>query len=389
MKGSLKKRGKNWYIIVDTKDETGKRKQKWINTKCEKKSDAEKVLREILTKIDNNCFVTPQKITFSDFLLDWLYNVIKNNVEETTWESYALVVLKHVVPYFKMQTKDISLQELQPIHLQKYYEFKHKKDKSTGEKGLSANTLRKHHANIKSALDYAVRMNLIPFNPADRIHLPKKEKFHASYYTVEQLERLFEICQGTPIESAVYIASHYGLRRGEVLGVKWDAIDFEEGTISIKETRVKCGNNIITKKPKTESSFRTLPLINNIEVYLKALRKKQKANKLLFGKDYNDEGYVCCWDDGSPLKTEYLNHKFKEILEKNDMPPIRFHDLRHSTASYLLKHGMSLKNIQIWLGHSDYGTTANIYSHVDMDMKQSTAQKINDLFSKGQIVKGC
>ncbi|MNB82484.1 Transposase [compost metagenome] len=382
MKGSLQKRNKLWYIIVETKDESGKRKQKWINTKCEKKSDAEKFLRETLTKMDNNSFVLPQrKLTFTDFMLDWLHNVIKSKVEETTWEGYEMVVTKHIVPYFKSKN-DLLLQELQPLHLQKYYEFKHQGDQETDKKGLSAKTLRRHHANIKSALDFAVRMNLIPFNPADRIVLPKQEKYNASYYTVEQLEKLFEVCLGTPIESAVYIAAHYGLRRSEVLGLKWDCIDFEEKTISIKEVRVKIGKKVVVKKPKSESSQRTLPLMEKIEDYFKLLKKQRKQNKLRYGEDYVNSGLVCCWPDGSPMKSEYLNHKFKDILAKNELPHIRFHDLRHSTASYLIKHGVSLKEIQVWLGHSTIALTADTYSHLDMETKKDTAQRINGLFSK-------
>ncbi|MEK4209281.1 MULTISPECIES: tyrosine-type recombinase/integrase [Paenibacillus] len=382
MKGSLRKRNKYWYIIVEMKDESGKRKPKWINTKCEKKSDAEKFLRETLTKMDNNSFVLPQrKLKFTEFMLDWLHNVIKSEVEETTWEGYEMIVTKHIIPYFKSKN-DLLLQELQPMHLQKYYETKYQDDSSTGKKGLSAKTLRRHHANIRSALKFGVRMNLIPFNPADRIVLPKQEKFDASYYTVEQLEKLFEVCLGTPIESAVYLAAHYGLRRSEVLGLKWDCINFEEKTISIKEVRVKYGKEVVVKKPKSESSQRILPLMEKLEDYLLHLKKQRKKNKLLYGKDYIDSGLVCCWPDGSPMKTEYLNHKFKAILAKNGLPHIRFHDLRHSTASYLIKNGVSLKEIQVWLGHSTISITANTYTHIDMETKKDTAQKINDIFSK-------
>ncbi|ASA23355.1 tyrosine-type recombinase/integrase [Paenibacillus donghaensis] len=285
-----------------------------------------------------------------------------------------MVVTKHIIPYFKSKN-NILLQELQPMHLQKYYETKCQDDQTTGKKGLSAKTLRRHHANIRSALNFAVRMNLIPFNPADRNVLPKQEKYNASYYTVEQLEK-------PPIESAVYLVAHYGLRRSEVLGLKWDCINFEEKTISIKEVRVKYGKTVVVKKPKSESSQRILPLMEKLEDYLLHLKKQRKKNKQLYGKDYVDSGLVCCWPDGSPMKTEYLNHKFKDILAKNGLPHIRFHDLRHSTASYLIKHGVSLKEIQVWLGHSTIGITANTYTHIDMETKKDTAQKINDLFSK-------
>lgn len=186
-------------------------------------------------------------------------------------------------------------------------------------------------------------------------------------------------------ESAVYIAAHYGLRRSEVLGLKWDCINFEEKTISIKEVRVKYGKEVVVKKPKSESSQRTLPLMEKIEDYLKLLKKQRKKNKLLYGKDYIDSGLVCCWPDGNPMKTEYLNHKFKDILAKNGLPHIRFHDLRHSTASYLVKHGVSLKEVQVWLGHSTLNITANTYTHIDMDTKKDTAQKINALFSSSSM----
>jgi integrase len=381
MSGSLQKKGKYYYAVVYLNDESGERKAKWISTKCQKKGDAEKFLRKILSSIDDNTFVMPKKVTFSVFIIYWLNNVIKNEVEQTTWESYELVVGKHIVPYFKGQLNDISLQDLQPLHLQKYYQDKFKGNESTAVKGLSAITLSKHHANIKKALDYAVRMKLISFNPADRIQLPKKDKYHANYYTVEQLEKLFEVCLGTPIESAVYIAAHYGLRRGEVLGLKWDAINFKEQTITIRETIVKFGKNAITKKPKSESSLRTLPLMNNIGEYLKSLKNNQKKNKLQFGKDYNDEGFVCCWSDGSQIKTDYLNHTFKKILEKNNLSHIRFHDLRHSAASYLIKHGVDLKNVQAWLGHADFSTTANTYAHIDDESKKNTANTINNIFN--------
>lgn len=378
MRGSLKKQGKVWYAIVYVTDENGQKKQKWISTGCEKKPEAEKELTKIVNKINNNQFVDVDKMTFADFMKNWLNNVVIHNVESTTWDSYKLVIEKHVIPYF-LTNGNIRLQKLQPIHIQKYYDYKLKEGRSDGKGGLSPNTILKHHANIKSALDYAVRMNLIPFNPDDKTVLPKKNKFTGKFYSAEQMEKLFEVVEGTTIESAVIITGHYGLRRGEILGLKWDAINFKENTITISQTRTRFTKEI-KKKPKTESSFRTLPLIPKIKTYLKQLRKKQFANKQDFGEEYCDTNYICCWEDGRPIEITFLNHKFSEILENNNLPHIRFHDLRHSTASYLLKLGLSMKEIQVWLGHADMSTTSNIYSHVDLEMKQNTALKINNLF---------
>ncbi|WP_055667911.1 tyrosine-type recombinase/integrase [Desnuesiella massiliensis] len=381
MQGTLRKRGQKWYVIVDLKGSDGKRKQKWINTKCEKKTDAEKALRAILTEIDKNTFIDTKKIYFIDFIKDWLDNVIINKVERTTWDSYEININRHIIPFFKANYKDLLLKDVQPIHLQKYYNSKYKGNNFKKD-GLSANSLTKHHANIKSAFDYALRNNLISYNPADRVELPKKEKFSTTYYTVEQIEKLLEACKGTDIEAAVFITARYGLRRGEICGLKWAAINFDEGTLTIQETRVRIGKETIVKKPKSESSLRTLPLIPEVEDYLKKLQEEQEKNKKALGDNYNDLGYVCCWDDGTPLRTDFLNHKFSKILKNNNFPHIRFHDLRHSTASYLIKNGVDLKNIQSWLGHADFSTTADIYSHIDMDMKQKTAKKINDIFSK-------
>lgn len=380
MEGSLQKKGKYYYLVISEKGEDGKRKTEWINTKCEKKPEAEKVKRHILNQKENNTYVDMKDITFLDFFKDWLDNYAKHNCEETTYQGYRLIFEKHIYPYFK--DKNILLQKLQPIDIQKYYDYKVKEGRSDGSGGLSPNTVIKHHANIHKVLDYAVNMQLVVRNVADAVIIPKKEKFIGKYYTAEQIEKLFAYTKSTPIESAVYFTCNYGFRRGGILGLKWDAISFEEKTITISETRVRYVNGTITKTPKNNSSYRTLPLIDNVADYLKQLKRKQAENRLLCGEEYDKGGYVCCWDDGSPLDPAYLSHKFREIVGDSNLPKIRFHDLRHSTASYLLKLGISMKEISVWLGHSDISTTMNIYSHVDIEMKKNTADKINDLFAK-------
>lgn len=379
MEGSLQKKGKYYYVVISNKGEDGKRKTEWINTKCEKKPDAEKVKRHILNQKENNTYVTMKDITFLDFFKDWLDNYAQQNCEVTTYSGYKLIFEKHIYPYFK--DKNVLLQKLQPLDIQKYYDYKLKEGRSDGKGGLSPNTVIKHHANIHKVLDYAVKMQLIVRNVSEAVNVPKKNKFVGKFYTAEQIEKLIECTKNTPIEAVIYITSHYGLRRGEILGLKWDAINFDEGTITISETRVRYDKSTITKRPKNDSSLRTLPLIDSVSKYLKQLKKKQSENKLLFGEEYDNSGYVCCWDDGSPLDTAYISHKFSEIINDNKLPKIRFHDIRHSTASYLLKLGISMKEISVWLGHSDISTTMNIYSHIDIEMKKNTAKKINDLFA--------
>ena len=171
---------------------------------------------------------------------------------------------------------------------------------------------------------------------------------------------------------------NYGLRRGEVLGLRWQDIDFESKSIFICNTRIRV-KEVIEKQPKSEASLRTLPLIPHIERYLLRLREQQNEDKLLMGKCYTDCDYVCRKRDGTPTNMDSCNGVFKRILRKNNLQDIRLHDLRHCTASFLLKNGASMKEIQIWLGHSDISTTMNIYTHVDYEMKKTTANLMNDM----------
>lgn len=379
MNGSLQKKGNIYYAVIGEKDANGKWKYKWINTKKEKRGEAAKILRDILTQKENDTYINPSKVLFSDFLIDWFDNTEKNQIEITTQDGYTTNIKTHIAPYFK--EKGIKLQELKAIHLQKYFDEKYKSGRVDGKGGLSANFLKKHYSNIKRALDYAVRMEMISTNPIKNVTLPKLEKYTAQYYSVEKLETLLEITKKTNIEAAVFLTVHYGFRRGEALGLRWKDIDFKEGTLMVCNTRTRVCKDV-EKKPKSESSLRTLPLISNVAEYLKALKVKQLEDKLLFGNKYNKNDYVCKYRDGKPVNITTLNHTFKRIITNNNLPPIRFHDLRHSTASYLLKLGLSLKEIQVWLGHSDISVTANIYSHIDIEMKKNAAQKINDLFAK-------
>lgn len=229
-------------------------------------------------------------------------------------------------------------------------------------------------------MDYAVKCKVISINPILNVELPKVNKYIANYYSVEQLEKLLEISQNTIIESAVFLAVHYGLRRGEILGMRYSDIDFSEKTITIRNTRTGVYTNV-EKQPKSIASIRTLPLIPRVEEYLIKLKKRQREEAKLFGREYNKNDYICKTADGIPLSINSLSSMFKRLLERNNMPHIRFHDIRHSVASFLLKNGVSLKEIQLWCGHSDISVTAMFYTHVDFEMKKNTGDKINEIFN--------
>lgn len=369
--GHLRKRGKYWYLVYyDGVGTNGKKKYKWVNTKCEKKPEAEKVKRKILTQIDNGTYVEPNNIMFGAYIKEWIEE-IKDSIAETTYEDYKGRIDKYIEPYFRKRL----IQKLKPKDIRDYYKWLRK------EHNLSINTIHRHHANIHKCLDYAWREDgIVQYNVSDAVELPQKEKYQAKFYDGKLIKKLLETVKGTYVESAVTITIGLGLRRGEILGLKWEHINFDLQEVYIESTRVR-NKKEHTKAPKTESSRRTLKLPEYLVKYLKHLQLEQKKNKEWKYKDsYNDSGYVCCKEDGSPISINYINEAFTKVLAKNNLPHIRFHDLRHSNATYLLKNGVTIKELQEWLGHSSIVTTGDIYAHVDSEQKKEIARKSNTMF---------
>lgn len=314
------------------------------------------------------------QIFFTDFLLEWL-EMMKNCVEITTYAGYADCIKNRIIPYFKQ--KKIILKDLTPKHIQDYYQHE------LNEKGLSSSTVIHRHANIRKALQYALKIGLIDYNPADRIERPKKRQYVGSIYDASELDSLFAVVKGERIELAVILGSFYGLRRSEIVGLKWTAIDFEKKTLTIKHTvtEVTMDGKVITiakDRTKTKSSYRTLPLVAPFEELLNRLKAEQELNQKVCGKAYCKDylDYICVNEIGERIKPNYITQHFALVLKNNGLKKIRFHDLRHSCASLLYANGVSLKEIQEWLGHSDISTTSNIYTHLDFSSKVASANAI-------------
>ncbi len=192
---------------------------------------------------------------------------------------------------------------------------------------------------------------------------------------------LVNAVKDTELETPILLALAYGLRRSEIIGIKWDAIDFKQKTITIKHTVTGAGKNLIcADKTKNASSYRTLPLLEGVEKYLLELQEHNKEMRKLFGNAYNKNDYVCTWNDGRLVLPDHLSSKFKTIIKEVELPNIRFHDLRHTVASLLLADGYSLKEISELLGHCSIGITANIYGHLQykakIDMGKSMESKL-------------
>lgn len=264
------------------------------------------------------------------------------------------------------------LRELKATDIQAFYMEQLKR--------VKANSVIHYHANIHKALKYAVKIEMIDTNPADRIERPKKDRFVGSFYDSKEVQELFEAAKGTKLEIPIFLGAFYGLRRSEALGLKWSAIDFDNDTITIQHTVTMCNLDgkhvqIAQDTTKTKSSMRTLPLVPVFKAKLEKLREDQKEYMRVCGKCYDKRylDYICVDEMGTLISPHYLTSAFPKLLEKNRLRKIRYHDLRHSCASLLLANGVPMKQIQEWLGHSDFSTTANVYAHLDYNSKLSSA----------------
>lgn len=385
---SLQTKKDYYYAVLNYKDkETGKFKTKWLSTKLKVKGNlrkaermAEDFRRDFEKSLNANTFVTSSAshILFSNYMKEWL-DTIKHNVEENTFAGYSLMINNKIIPFF--ESLSITLAELKPVYIQSFYN-------SLYDTGSKASNVLHYHTLIKQALKYAVNMELIAANPADKVKRPKKEQFIGAFYSKEEVEKLFEVSKNDPLEVPILVSAYYGLRKSELLGLTWDAIDFNNKVITIKRTVLEVYLNgkreIITKeRTKNKSSYRTLPLVPVIENTLLKLKSEQEENKKLYKSNYSNkwDNFVFVTPLGEILKPGYLTQHFNILQEKHNLRHIRWHDLRHTSASLLLANGGSIKEIQEWLGHSSYSTTANIYAHLESDRKINCANIMNTVLS--------
>ncbi len=370
--GHLQEKKGFFYMVLSYPDVSGKRKTKWIPTGLPVKGNkkkAEKLLMETRRSFEPECKPVEDDMLFSDFMLQWL-EIVKPTIAITTYSSYSNMVKSVIAPYFR--ERGITLNQLRPTDIQTFYMEQLKR--------VKPNSVIHYHANIHKALKYAVKIDLLNSNPADKVERPKKNPFVGSFYDSDEMAKLFDAAKGSRIEIPILLSAFYGLRRSEVLGLKWSAIDFQNNTITIKHTVTSCNLNgkhvqIAQDTTKTKSSRRTLPLVPVFREKLLEVKAYQEECRRLCGKCYNKQylGYICVDEMGDLISPHYLTSAFPKLLEKNGLRRIRFHDLRHSCASLLLANGAQMKDIQEWLGHSDFSTTANIYAHRDYSAKLSSA----------------
>ena len=315
---------------------------------------------------------------FADYLEKYLPIVRKRGIEETTYSSYAGNIKNPIGPHFR--NKKITLNKLTSKDIQDFYDIQLER--------VTANTVIHYHAIIRLALCYARKMGYIKENPIEEVEKPEKNRFVGSFYQSSELNQIIELTRDTKLEFAIIFGGFYGLRRSEIVGLRWSAIDFENNVFYVNHTvttpRVDGKKKIIAKdRAKTKSSIRALPLDESVKARLIEHKRKQEMYRKKFKRSYSKEwlDYIMVDELGGLILPDYITSAFSDFLKANGLRHIRFHDLRHTCASLLLnkgkQNGVTLKDIQVWLGHSDFSTTANIYSHLDANSKISSLDTLS------------
>lgn len=380
MTGSLQIKNENYYAVLNFRDKSGKRVQKWFNLNMPVKGNkrrAEVALTELLAQYQGYEAIEPMMLLLSQHIAQWL-EANRPNIAVTTYDQYCNILNNHIRPYF--DPRGITVSKLTAGDLEDYYAFK-----IAG--GLSPNSVIKHHAVIRTALQWAVKHRYIRENVADFAEKPSHVRYHgAEPYSIQEIAALLQATADEPIAVPIFLASFYGLRRSEVLGLRWSSIDFQNGVFSISTTvvREKHGDQIVAvvrdQTTKTESSMRTLPLCPYTYQYFSNLRQYQLYQQELCGNCYDTRytDFLCVDQMGTLLQPDYITQKFQQILAKYGLRRIRFHDLRHSCATIMLYLGYTLKDIQTWLGHSNYNFTADTYIHSGAGVHEQMAERLSE-----------
>ena len=366
MRGSITKKHGSYYVRVELgpdPENPDKRKQKWIKVDGGKKA-AETLLTETLKQLNDGQYVEPVDMTLGEYLTDWLTKV---QVRPSTLDTYKWAVEKQIIP----SIGKIELHKVRPIDIENHNAKILKKD-------ISPTSARYQFRVLSIALKKAMRLKLISLNPCDAVDPPKKAKFKASILSPKQLQVLLKDSSDTDYYLPILLATTCGLRRGEACGLCWTDVDLDKGIMSVRNSLGYKDRKPILMPTKTDNSERTIKIPKMVIEILKKSKKIYLANKLAFGEAYDKRDFIWCWENGTPRNPDWLTHQFKEILDKSSLPMVRFHDLRHSHASYLIQEGVPIKTISDQLGHSSTSFTQDIYGHMMPPMQQKAAD-VTDL----------
>lgn len=305
--------------------------------------------------------------TTAEYFDYWLENYCKPRLARNTYNGYSVNVRKHILP----KIGEIKLTELEPRHIQQMYS-------ELSKEGLTGTSVVYVHATLRKALNSAIKQGMLQYNVTNYIEPPRKSDFKGAVLTAEQVHTLLFHCRYTEVYLPVLLAISLGLRRGEVLGLKWSDIDFENHTLEIQRTGTYFKGEFYLSSPKTKTSNRTL-LVNDMcySALLEEMNRQKEQSKTR--TNYNPNSLVVLRFNGELLTSTVLNKQFKRALKRGKLPDVRFHDLRHTNATLLLKKQVPAKIVSNMLGHSSIGITLDTYSHVMVEMQDLAKNAMDDI----------
>ncbi|GAA0313545.1 tyrosine-type recombinase/integrase [Bacillus carboniphilus] len=369
MKGHIRKRGNKYAIVVDMgRDNNGKRKQKWFSG-YDKKKDAERDLPIILNDINQGTFVEPANETYMSYLEKWIKNK-KSQIKPTTLDTYQRLLRVHIIPGLG----HLKLGKMNRLHIKEFYSYLEE------EKELAPASIKKIHTVIRSSLSDALEDGLIAKNISAGIKTPRIGRSEIKVWDEVQLMNFLNAIKAETLYIAFHLPAMTGMRRSEVLGIRWKDIDFENKILRVVTTITTKGKS----DGKTQNSYsRPIDLDDGTIAELKNRKKQVAKDKLKAGTAYDDQDLVVCTSLGKPISPRNLNRLWYKLRDKVDIPNIRFHDLRHTHATLMLLQGIPAKVVSERLGHASIQTTLNTYGHLLPSIQKEAIQ----IFSRNLIEK--
>ncbi|MFC2013482.1 tyrosine-type recombinase/integrase [Chloroflexota bacterium] len=378
MRGHIVRRYKNSYTIVlnlGIDSSNGKYKQQWISIKGTKK-DAEKRLAELLHQIDTDTFIEPRKTTLAEFLQRWLKDYVEPNLTPRTGEGYESIMRKHIIPMLG----NIKLTQFKPEHLQRYFAYCQAEGRCNGKGGLNSLTIRHHYMALHQALKTAVKWGLINRNPVDAIDPPRFERSVMHIMNEDDIQTFLEVAKTTSYYALFYLALFTGMRRSELLAIRWCDVDMLLCQIYVSRAlhRLRDGS-IFFGVPKTAKGRRMISLSPSTVLVLQEHRHKQKLDRSMIGLQLTDNDLVFSKIDGTPIPPNVVTLAWIRLAKRTGLTGVRLHDARHTHASLMLKHGIHPKIVQERLGHSGIQITLDTYSHVAPGLQEAAAKRFDEI----------
>lgn len=376
MRGHIVKRGKDSYSVViylGVNPATGKRQYKW-HTVTGNEQKAESELTRLLRELDTGSYVDPSALTVAEYLERWLTVYAEANVSQKTYERYRGIVTNHLSPAFGA----MKLAKLHPLHIQSYYAKMRKEGRKDGRRGgLSAQTILHLHRVLSEALKMAVRWQLLARNPADAVQPPAVQQKEVKALDAAQTAWLLELAEGTRLYLPIMLAVTAGLRRGEILGLKWADVDWTQATIRIQRAVEETKTGVTMKAPKSRQSRRMVALPSITVEALRVHRAKQDEYREKLGPDYAEQDLICSVEDGSLWKPAAFTSAYRALIARRKLTGPNFHALRHSHASQMIAGGVDMKTVSSRLGHSRTAFTLDTYTHLLPGQDQEAARRLD------------